>query len=454
MYYTEMRTAANEILTIIESYGYEAYIVGGAVRDIALGFSPKDIDIATNMPMETIMETFNQTYDIGKSKEFGILVVRMSGFNFEVSQFREERDYTDGRRPDAVTLTNDITADLSRRDFTINAMAIDVNENIIDPFGGYSDIHDRLVRAVGNAEERFSEDYLRMLRAIRFASRLDFNLDIESECAIINNRENIRNIATERIYDELMRMANNTGERFANAILMLVRTGLLEIILPEVDNLRYFTESYEFHPEAHLNGYGTVFDHTIEALKVNTEANSILNMSIVLHDVGKAETHHVDENGRDRYFGHADVEDMITEIANRLRMSNNDADAIRFAVTNHMKFHSIVNMRASKVINLISNENFGILRGVCYCDDACRGEEFDSDRFNRILDRIEEITERHSSENLSFERVVDGNTVMEVTGLEPGPEVGRIINRVTSYVIDEGCEDSIEDLVLRAYNEA
>jgi tRNA nucleotidyltransferase (CCA-adding enzyme) len=218
-----------EVLKILEKHG-QAYITGGAVRDIITGEkTPDDIDIATNVPMEKIEELF-KTHDIGANKDFGIVVVDYKGESFEVAQFRKDGTYSDGRRPDKIEVLASFKGDAERRDFTINAMAVDSKGNIIDYFDGQKDIKNKLIKAVGDPEKRFSEDYLRMLRAVRFSSRLGMDIDPDTISAIKNTAVKIKDISPERITKELLKMAKQEGTQLADAILMLDKADLLKHI--------------------------------------------------------------------------------------------------------------------------------------------------------------------------------------------------------------------------------
>jgi tRNA nucleotidyltransferase (CCA-adding enzyme) len=232
--------AGVEILHKLEAMGGKAYIVGGAVRDIVLGAEePNDVDIATNVPMEKIEKIF-KTHDIGKNKDFGIVVIRHGGFDFEIAQFRKDGNYTDGRRPDKIEIVMDFEDDASRRDLTINALGVDKDGNIIDYFDGVKDIKNKIIRTVGDAHKRFGEDFLRMIRVPRFASRFGFKIDPKTLKAIQDNAGHIKEVAFERIYQELFKMAKQSGSKFADAIINLKDTGLLKEILPEVFEMSEF----------------------------------------------------------------------------------------------------------------------------------------------------------------------------------------------------------------------
>lgn len=240
---------AISILKKIEKAGYRAYLVGGCVRDLILGnLKPHDVDIATNMPMDELGKLF-KTYDIGKSKSFGIVVVKQSGYDFEIAQFRTDGTYLDGRRPESVQITAKFKEDVERRDFTINAMGINSKGEIIDYFDGKRDIKNKVLKTVGDPYKRFGEDYLRLLRAGRFSAKLDFDIERNTKKAIQKLSYNIKDISPERLRDELLKVAKEGSETFAKYIIILDELKILKHILPEVVNLKFFKENFHHHPE-------------------------------------------------------------------------------------------------------------------------------------------------------------------------------------------------------------
>ena len=447
---------AVSILEKINNKGYDAFIVGGAVRDLIMGVKPHDIDISTNMPIEELNKMF-KTYDIGKSKDFGIVVVNQGGYQYEISQFRSESDYSDGRHPDKIQIVRDFKTDAARRDLTINAMAIDKDGNIIDHFNGKQAIKDKIIQTVGNPHDRFEEDKLRMMRACRFSSKYCFTLDQNTKDAIKKNKEGINDIAIERVKDELIKMASNSGSKFADAILTLDEVGILDIILPEITKLKDFQETLHFHPEAYEDGgKGTPFDHTIKALRKNKIADPIINLAILLHDVGKGVTHRLRSDGiRHSYFQHDKKgAEIIKDIAKRLKLTNKERDAIMFAAINHMKLFKGSQMKPSKILKLVKDENWEVLKQVSYCDDSCRTGMFDKKVFDDTIANMEKISKKWG-DKLSQKKIkiIDGNRVMKLTGLKPGKEVGQIIKQVTDEVINKGIKDQkqIDDLIVRTY---
>jgi tRNA nucleotidyltransferase/poly(A) polymerase len=434
-------SAAVRILDKINKAGYKAYIVGGAVRDIILGTPSHDYDIATNMPIEQLADMY-KIHDIGKSKDFGIVVIRDGGHSFEVAQFRQDGKYVDGRRPEDVTITGSFEEDAARRDFTINAMGINARGDIIDFFDGKKDIRDKILKTVGDPYKRFGEDYLRMLRAPRFAAKLGMKIDPTTKKAVQKLSSNLKDLAPERIKDELIKAASQAGDKFAKYILLLDKLKLLKFILPEVVNLKWFKENLHHHPETRGFG-GTVYSHVINALKKSDTADPIANLAILLHDVGKGVTF-TQENGLPKYYQHAKASiDLVNAIADRLRMSNVERDALIFAVGNHMKFHKLLDMSPSKIAKLVSDNNWDVLVAVAKADEFARGEVFKhAGAFEKTIDKAIEIKNKYGMKVVNKQlKLVDGNHVMKLTGLKPGKKVGEIIRKVTEWAMDNGIDD-------------
>ena len=430
---------ALDIIKKISHYRYKAFIVGGAVRDHVLGMDPKDVDIATNMPMQVIGDLW-RCYDIGKSKDFGIVVIAAEGHHFEVAQFRTDGDYKDGRRPESIQVASSLKEDVSRRDFTINALGMNAAGEIVDFVGGRADLESGVIRTVGSPSDRFSEDYLRMLRAVRFAARFGFVLEEETEAAIRQHASRISNLAVERIREELFKAAELPGPLFAQYIELLERTGLLDIILPEVAALKGLYHDLRHHPEAG----GNVFGHVIEALKAYDGSDPIVNMAVLFHDIGKGATLGTSKTGSPTFYDHDTVGvEMFGGIASRLKLSNKEREAIGFAIGHHMAFHLIMEMKASKVAKLALSPHWDLLTAVAKADEEARGCDLQAtEMFNARISRAEDIRETWGKAvaggNVS---VIDGNTVMEVTGLKPGPEVGRLIRLATTWAVDNAVTD-------------
>jgi len=443
-----------KILSLINSKGYEAFIVGGGVRDIILGVNLHDVDIATNMPMDELSKHY-KTYGIGSSEDFGIVTIKVDGFDYEVAQFRQDGKYVDGRKPETVEIVQSFQGDAARRDFTFNAMAIDKEGNIIDFFNGRKDIKNKTVQTVGNPIDRFEEDALRMLRAVRFSSRMGFEIEANTKDAIKKLKGNVSKLSPERIRDELLKMAAQSGDKFADAIIKLDEVGILAIILPEITKLKEFRDDPQWHPEE--DAEGGVFAHVIAAIRKNKSDNPLVNLSILLHDVGKGVTAGVKPNGWNNFHGHAEAgKDMIVDIAKRLKLTNKQRDEIMFAMLNHMKFHELASMKPRKIINLIYNEYWETLKAVAFCDDSCRMQMFDKKKWDERLLVIQDIEKKWGSKVASTAvKIVDGKRVIELTGLRPSKLVGEIIKKVTDIVLAKGIKDQkqIDKLIKEVYRE-
>jgi tRNA nucleotidyltransferase/poly(A) polymerase len=445
-----MLRAAIKVLEKITAKGYEAYITGGSVRDIILGIDPHDIDIASNMPIEELQKLY-KTYDIGKSKDFGIVVVREEGHSFEVAQFREDGEYLDGRRPESVKVAVSFEADAKRRDFTINAMAVDKDGNIIDYFDGQKDIKNKVLRTVGNPRDRFGEDHLRMMRAARFASRFDLEIDPETSKAVKDLAPNILKLSVERVKDEIWKAAGQTGDKFAKYLIYLDEMGILELILPEITKLKGMEQKIEHHPE------GDVWQHILSALKANKLKDPLINIAILLHDVGKGITFARKPDGTPTYLEHEEKGiDLVNQIGDRLKFSNDEKEKLFFAVANHMKFHKIMDMKPSKIFKIATDKNWDVLVAVAKADWASRGEQFmDSHEFEEIVNKAIETKEKFGQKVINNTvKIVSGDNVMKLTGMKPGKQVGEIIKYVTEYVLDHGITDEkeIDKLIIDYYS--
>lgn len=442
--------SALEIMSKLDSISSDArsYIVGGAVRDIIMDKDFDDIDIATNVPMDKIEELFPDQHDIGKNKDFGICIVNHGGYSFEIAQYRKDGVYSDGRRPDKVEIVSSFKDDAERRDFTINAMGIDKEGNIVDYFDGKGDIKNKILRTVGDPEKRFGEDYLRMLRAVRFASRMGFDIDVNTMKAIKSNSPKIKNIAVERIMKEIIKMAKQPGERFASAIELLMNADLLQYIFPEIFGLKDLNHNPEHHPE------GGVLKHTLEALRSYKGSNPTVNMAILFHDVGKLNTW----SDGDHYYKH-DLEGvkLIEKIAERMKLTNDMKDAMSFCAENHMLIHNFLNLKNATIYKLMQHKYWDVLLKVAEADSRSRLHKFDQDEWDRIMKKIDSMEEKWANAQAMAEikKIVNGHTVMKLRDLttkNDGPKIGKIIKSTIDWIVDNGIDlddkDSIEDYIM------
>jgi len=437
--------SGRSFLRKIESLGYEAYIVGGAIRDLIMGKDPYDVDIATNCPIEVLEKNFH-TFNIGKSKKFGLITVLYQKESFEVAQFRSDGKYSDGRRPDSVKVVNSFKEDVSRRDFTINSLAMNSKGYITDYFNGRSHIHRGIVETVGNPFDRFKEDHLRMMRAARFASIDGFKIERTTRRAIRRLFRLINRIKPERVRGELIKAASNPGPQFAKYILILDDLKLLYQILPEVHAMKYFRHDLQHHPEG-----PTVFSHSIECLRTMDDEDYQSKLAALFHDTGKCISFQEDKYGwKMTYYRHERYsESLIEGICNRLKFSSFDKDAMMFAAKNHMKFHAVLGMKPSKIARLVSHVHFDTLLDVAKADEFSRGETFMyRGEFDKIIDRMYKIRDRWNGRIINNSlNLVSGHRIMELLDLKPSRTVGDIKKIVEDRIMDERLDPDDSELM-------
>jgi poly(A) polymerase len=458
LYNDEQLSAGRELIEHIKVAGFDAYFVGGCVRDLLLGQEPKDVDIATNAPMDCLEFIFRRVFDVGQSKDFGIIVVPHKGFAFEIAQFRTEGEYSDGRRPDEVQVAQSFEEDVKRRDFTINALGLDVEGNVIDHVNGQEALEAGVIQTVGNPHDRFNEDHLRMLRAVRFAVRLGFDLDEKVADAIRVHAPKINEISVERVKDELFKMASLDGDKFADAIEMLDEVGLLLHVMPEVKAMQNVHETQRWHPEAYVFGEGRVFDHVMCAVRQNTEEDALFNFSVLFHDLGKTATHEWNEERQAHQFrGHDVVSEVLAgELANRLKFSNEEKAVVKFCAREHMKAMHLSEMKKSKVAKLVNHKFWKHLKNVIFCDDSSRMELFNPQEHLDMMQKAEKVASdvaQFVDEQHNSVEVVNGKVIMEMLDIKPSPLVGKIKKEVTERFLDADEFQCVRKLVKDVANE-
>jgi tRNA nucleotidyltransferase/poly(A) polymerase len=434
-----MEKTARAVAARLRESGHVAYFAGGCVRDIVRGETPKDFDIATNANPEAVQKLFPHTYAVGA--HFGVILVVENGFQFEVATFRADDVYVDGRRPSAVHFSSP-EEDAKRRDFTINGMFYDpVAEKVIDFVGGRADIGAKLVRAIGEPAQRFAEDRLRMLRAVRFATVLDYKIDNQTWDALVANAPSINEISAERIRDELVRIfvsANRT-----RGWDLLDSSGLMRAILPEIDAMKGCAQPEQFHPE------GDVFEHTRLMLQLLPEKVSVpLVFSVLLHDVAKPRTATVDNTGRIRFNEHDRIGGRMTEeIMRRLRFSGAAIAATVEMVRQHMVFKDVPKMRVAKLKRFMARPTF---------DDELELHRVDCEGSHRMLDNYEFLLrkrEEFANEPIIPPPLVRGDDLI-VLGLKPGPKFREILEAVETRQLEGALKtrDEALDWVKKEYS--
>jgi putative nucleotidyltransferase with HDIG domain len=416
-----MEQTARRIVHRLTHAGHVAYYAGGCVRDLLRGETPKDIDVATDARPETVQEIFPRTYAVGA--HFGVIVVLENGFQFEVATFRSDGVYLDGRRPVEVHFATP-GEDAARRDFTINGMFFDPEkEEVIDFVGGRADLERKLIRAIGDPAQRFAEDRLRMLRAVRFATVLGFEIDAATWDAVVASAASITQISAERIRDELVKIFLSPNR--TRGWDLLDASGLMGAILPELDAMKGCEQPPQFHPE------GDVFKHTrimLEMLPPNVSLPLVL--SVLFHDIGKPRTATVDETGRIRFSGHDRIGAEMTEaIMERLRFSRAEIDATVEAVRQHMVFKDVPNMRVARLKRFMARSTF---------EDELELHRVDCASSHAMLDNYEFLLkkkEEFANEPIIPPPLVTGDDLIAM-GMKPGPKFGEILEAVETRQLE------------------
>ena len=446
-----LRDFATSIVRTLRERGFQAYLAGGCVRDLLLGCEPKDFDVATDATPNQVMGIFPETYAVGA--QFGVVLVpapdgeeqqtaSQNGSKsraVEVATFRSDIGYSDGRHPDEVRFSNTPQQDVERRDFTINGMLLDpLSGEVLDFVGGRRDLSSGIIRAIGDPEKRFGEDKLRMLRAIRFAARFDYQIDPATFAAVRDWAEQIRAVSRERVRDELTRML--TEGRGRRAFLLLDESGLLRQVLPEISAMKGVEQPPEFHPE------GDVFVHTLLLLdNLPHPCPMTLGWGALLHDVGKPATFRVAE--RIRFDGHVDVGvKMAEEICTRLHFSKEETRQILALVENHMRFADAMRMKESTLKKFLRqphfDEHLALHRADCLA----------SHRNLAAYEFVHKKTEEIPPEKMHPSRLVTGDDLI-AAGHTPGPRFREILTAVEDAQLEGrlASRDAALDFVRREF---
>lgn len=405
------QTAAESIVERLRLEGYDAYFAGGCVRDLLLKYIPADFDVATSARPDAVLAMFPRTFAVGA--HFGVILVAddVDGLQIvtEVATFRSDGAYTDGRRPESVRFSDRPEEDVNRRDFTINGMLLDPQTNsVLDFVNGRADLDAKIIRAIGDPDQRFDEDKLRMLRGVRFAARFRFEIEPRTETAIKRRASQIHQVSCERIRDELTRMLTEGHAR--RAFELLDRTGLLKEVLPEIDLLHGVEQPVEFHPE------GDVWTHTLMMLEqLPAGVSPTLAWGALLHDIGKPATFQLGP-GRIRFNGHVEVGIRIAEdISRRMRFSNEESEQIAALVENHMRFGDVKRMKESTLKRFFRLNNFPEHLVLHRMD--CLASHGSLELYDFAKQKYEEIPQEEVRPAL----ILTGRDLIEA-GYKPGPE--------------------------------
>ncbi len=409
----DSETLALATIHKLREAGHQSYLVGGCVRDLLLGQKPKDFDISTDARPDRIMDLFPRSGRVGAT--FGVVLVRDVFHQVEVATFRSDHDYEDGRRPGSVRFENDPRQDVLRRDFTINGLMMDPDTGeVLDYVEGRADLDRRVVRAIGDPDTRFAEDHLRLLRAVRFAARLGFEIEPETFAAIRRNHELIRSVAAERVRDEISRILTEGGAR--RGFELLDETGILPVILPEVAAMKGVAQPPEYHPE------GDVWTHTLILLQGLDHPTLTLALGALLHDVGKPGTFRVAE--RIRFDGHVELGvDLARGILHRLRFSRDEMEQVEALIANHMKFKDLHRMKDSTLKRFLRMPAFEEHLELHRLDVLASNKRLES--YLLAKSKLAEFSE----EALKPERLLNGADLIAL-GYPPGPRFTEILAAV------------------------
>jgi poly(A) polymerase len=428
-------SAAVQIAGELRARGFEAWLVGGCVRDLVLGREPADYDIATDANPTQLLEIFPKAQLVGA--QFGVVLVA----GVEVATFRSDHSYVDGRHPVKVSFESDVRQDVLRRDFTMNALLIDpalancsdgVAPHVVDYVGGLDDLHNGVVRAIGDPEQRFEEDHLRMLRAIRFAARFGFEIESKTMAAIRRLHERITRVSPERIRDELVRILTEGAAR--RGFELLDASGMLNDILPEVAAMKGVEQPPEFHPE------GDVWTHTLLMLEGLPRPTATLAFGVLLHDVGKPSTFRIAE--RIRFDGHVEVgEKMARDILTRLRFSNSDIEQVLALVANHMRFKHVHEMRESKLKRMLRMDRFGEHLELHRLD--CLASHGNLENYEFAKSKLEQLP----PEQLRPSRLLTGRDLIEA-GYAPSPDFARMLEMAEDAQLESRIQSKQDALEL------
>ncbi|MGN0270441.1 MAG: CCA tRNA nucleotidyltransferase [Candidatus Weimeria sp.] len=434
----QLPDSVEKIIHTLETAGYEAYAVGGCVRDALLGLTPDDWDITTSAEPEEVKALFSRTIDTGI--KHGTVTVRLNGKSFEVTTYRIDGKYEDGRHPEEVTFTKSLEEDLKRRDFTINAMAVNDRTGIVDLFGGQEDLKAGIIRCVGDPMERFSEDALRMMRAVRFAAKLDFSIEEETKKSISILKDNLRKVSAERIQVELTKLITSNHPEMMRT---LYETGLTSVFFPEWDVAMVCEQNTKHH-------CFTVGEHTIEVMK-HVRNDKIMRLAALLHDIGKPGMKRTDKKGHDHFQGHPQLSDVMADnILRRLKYDNDTIKKVCMLVRYHDE-RPALNPRSIRRCMREMNLDFDDLFELKRADIAGQSDYMHEEKLAAV-DKFEKLYhENLESGNCTDKKqlAVNGGDLIKA-GVDKGPEMGRVMEKLLDDVIDEPSANTKETLLSRA----
>lgn len=425
-----MPEGANKILRALVSCDKEAYIVGGCVRDTCLGKEPHDWDICTQANPEEVIKIFkglgHKVFPTGL--QHGTVMVVIGGAGFEVTTFRKDGEYSDGRHPDKVEFTSDLCTDLSRRDFTMNAMAFSPTTGLIDPFGGQEDMRKGVIRCVGDPGKRFREDALRILRAVRFASVTGYEIEVSTLAAMRSEAKGLKKVSQERKQKELVPLLQGGSTRK-----VLVEYGdILAEVIPEILPCIGFVQNNPYHPY-------DVWEHTAYAVALSPQSDWLVRLALLLHDIGKPECYQEDEAGVGHFHGHGKVSQGIAEsILMRLRFDNETVAKVTELVGIHDRSIEATPKAVRRLISQIGSEQFFRLMDIRTADICAQASDLIVGRMEKVK-KLREIGWAIVDDKpcLSIKDLAINGHDLIAAGIKPGPEIGRKLKSLLDNVIED-----------------
>jgi tRNA nucleotidyltransferase (CCA-adding enzyme) len=435
------------IIDTLINNGSTAYAVGGCVRDMILGKKPEDWDITTSAKPHEVKGVFRRTVDTGIVH--GTVTVLLDKEHFEVTTYRLDGVYEDNRHPREVSFTGDLSEDLRRRDFTINAMAYNHTDGIIDLFGGMGDLQNHLIRCVGNANERFDEDALRLLRAVRFSAQLDFQIEEHTEKAIKLKAELLRNISAERIRTELTKLLVSDNP---DRLRLLYRLGISKVILPEFDKMMV-TEQKNIH---HAYSVG---EHTIKTVctvagkasdnRFSPQKRCILRWTMLLHDIEKPSTVTMGKDGQNHFYGHQDKGALTANrILRDLKFDNETLEAVVHLVRWHDYRFALTPLGIRKATAKIGKEYMELLFEVNYADTSGKNPKNNQEKYKQ-LEEVRRLYQEMIANNecVSLKELQISGKELIAAGFKPGKKMGILLNRLLDVVIEDPSLNDKETLL-------
>lgn len=432
---------ANELIHTLQNNGHSAYIVGGCVRDSILSRTPHDYDICTSATPDEMLEIFKDRKIIETGLQHGTVTVVVNGEPYEITTYRIDGIYSDNRRPDSVTFTDKLVEDLKRRDFTINAMAYNDEEGLIDPFSGLDDIKYKKINCVGSAKERFEEDALRILRAIRFASQLDFSIMPDTDWEIHQQYKNLESISVERINSEFCKIASSDSF----CVELLLYKDVFSLFIPELKDMIDFHQNNPFHDY-------DVFGHTIHAVEHCDSSDLTVRLAVFFHDFGKPHSYQDGEDGIRHFKGHGSIGAAITDsVMKRIRFDNETRNNVVELVYYHDATFEVGKKYVKRWLNKIGEKQFRRLLEVRKADIKGQKAEYKQERIEKV-NNIGKVLEEVLQEDECFslrDLAVNGKDLISI-GYKPGKELGNTLNALLQMVIDGDCPNEKEELLQEA----